>query len=745
MANSDIDAQIDDTMSDEDLAEQKKPTKPARPVFKVYEDSKIPVSKKLGMVWRERKSLAMRQRQNQGVEMRWEQTMRYYYNDHRPLKADGTVDDAGHKKLVGSAVTEVENLIYANARAFVPAAYAKVPDIEITEVRTRDGADETVQQEATHARVHERLVDEIMRRDDAPGVDMHTKMKRATLQTYLTDRCYLQVDFTKKEDSSEEALINLQQISEKYAKAKDAKEIEELEGQLVALEHKINFLSQSGPAVRVRRAFDVLIDPTSEMPNLSDAGYVMLADYLDVNLVNALYCEKDDNGEYKTVYKGTHVINAGSDRTNDGIDNVEYTNLIQIKEDKAHTSFGFGNSEDFIAAQRILVWYVWDKATRRVLMFADNNWEWPIWVWDDPYKLPGFYNIVPMYFTIDPEKQYSRSEVVYQLDLQDAINTCNSQMKKMRKLASDVFLYDKRLDDKVISEIVTGAIGGPKGIPIDTNGGEIKLQDAMSPLLPPSAHVKELFDATPYREALDRMSSITNVLRGVEYKTNTTNKAIESYEGGQQMRLDENIDTTENVIAKVGRMIMHMCVQFMGAEQVKELTDMPEVDEVWTNMEPAEFDKKHQFKVAGGSAIKPTSRAKKEEASLVVQQLGQFASASPVAFLIALKVFEKAYDSNVITKEDYELLRQNIESQIQAQQAQATGAQGAEGGEGGQGGEGGDKPITQGDVMGLIQGIDAMPPEVKAQFAERIASGEPVQQVIQQLIAADTQGAQNAA
>ena len=35
------------------------------------------------------------------------------------------------------------------------------------------------------------------------------------------------------------------------------------------------------------------------------------------------------------------------------------------------------------------VWYVWDKVTRRLEMYADNDWKWPIWVWDDPYQLQG--------------------------------------------------------------------------------------------------------------------------------------------------------------------------------------------------------------------------------------------------------------------------------------------------------------------------------------------------------------------
>ena len=48
--------------------------------------------------------------------------------------------------------------------------------------------------------------------------------------------------------------------------------------------------------------------------------------------------------------------------------------------------------------------------------------------------------------------------------------------------------------------------------------------------------------------------------------------------------------------------------------------------------------------VAGGSTLKPTSATKKQQAVQLSQALGQFASAAPVAILVALKVMERAFD-----------------------------------------------------------------------------------------------------
>ena len=76
------------------------------------------------------------------------------------------------------------------------------------------------------------------------------------------------------------------------------------------------------------------------------------------------------------------------------------------------------------------VWYVWDKVTRRLEMYADNDWKWPIWVWDDPYGLQGFFPLTPMWFHENPVAMYAKGEVSYYLDQQDQINEINDEKRR---------------------------------------------------------------------------------------------------------------------------------------------------------------------------------------------------------------------------------------------------------------------------------------------------------------------------
>ena len=98
------------------------------------------------------------------------------------------------------------------------------------------------------------------------------------------------------------------------------------------------------------------------------------------------------------------------------------------------------------------------------------------------------------------------------------------------------------------------------------------LQDFIQPFVPPSAcSFIELFDKKPMLEAIDRVSSVQPVMRGVEFKTNTTNRAIEQYNSTQQTRMDEKIDAVEDLIGRIAWAITQLCLQFMPADMVVQL------------------------------------------------------------------------------------------------------------------------------------------------------------------------------
>ncbi len=95
-------------------------------------------------------------------------------------------------------------------------------------------------------------------------------------------------------------------------------------------------------------------------------------------------------------------------------------------------------------------------------------------------------------------------------------------------------------------------------------------------------------------------------------------------------------------------------------------------------MQPNEIRHTIQCRVEGGSTQKPTSAAKKAEALQIGQILGQFVQASPVALLLAIKVFQRSFDGFIVTEEEWGMLMQSVQQSMMQQQQEGAGA-GAEG------------------------------------------------------------------
>jgi hypothetical protein len=158
---------------------------------------------------------------------------------------------------------------------------------------------------------------------------------------------------------------------------------------------------------------ELLRDPTSVEPDFSDANWVMEWEYLPTEYINAVYGQKDGE-QVRSVYEPTHVLQGGS---GGGIeDTVNNFKLIPDSGTELKLLVWLQQCLNaFKAAQYTKVWYVWDKTTRRVLMFADNNWTWPIWVWDDPLKLPRFFPYFQLWFHESVNSNSPKGEVTYYL------------------------------------------------------------------------------------------------------------------------------------------------------------------------------------------------------------------------------------------------------------------------------------------------------------------------------------------
>lgn len=714
---SGLDAKISDFVSKSDDGEDVENTQQAvadtyEPQYKMLSDLRIPISKGHGKLWESRKRAAVGKIKDGKVADKWDTALAYYRNDHGNRRDNADVSsDSPHGTTLASQGKETENLVFANATSLVPSVYAKNPKVEITCAK---------EEEEPFGDTLEKLVNVLIDKRAAPGVNLKPKARRAVLMSTLTNVAYVEVGYTPKEESSEETIKEIKKIGDELKKAKK-RDIPELEAKLIALEEKVDLLHSAGPWVKFRKPHDVLIDPDAN--EIEEARWLMIADYLDTEYLKVMYGEKGEEGEYKSVFKPSHVLKlegAGAG----GVDGeIASFSLFAFDAEKTGTEYGFDDEKAFRKGCRTKVWYVWDKATRRVYLYNDADWTWPLWVWDDPYQYDNFFPLIPLEFYIDPTELYGTSETMMMLDQQDAVNAINNEIAKVREFAMGKAVYNSNVlkDENAIESFLSGT-SRKRALGVDAPP-DTDLTKAFTPFMPQSAHVLNtvVFDKERLIQAIDRVTSVTNVMRGVEYKTNTTNKAIESYESNTASRLDEKIDAIEDFIGAIGWKIAQLCIKEMDPETVGKLIG-PAHAEVWAQKpELQEFQTFYSCACVGGSTLKPTTANKKQQALQLGQILGQFASATPMALLVALKIMERSFDEVVIRKEEWQKIEDAITQAIQGQGAGSS----SEGQSPGAAQQGGDDKLGQ-----VEQIIDQLPPPAKEMLAKLLLQGAPIRDAV---------------
>ena len=632
-----VEAQIDETTGTKRVRGSSGKQEPS---YRVFAEAKLPVSKHYGPIWKTRKETGETARDK--YKDAWDEAIRYYNGDQLKHRDVGREEEAGNQtysRHLGGKWSETENIVFSNITTLLPGLYAKNPKTEVTDDKGNE----------ERARMWERLVNALFAGKAHPSVNMKPKARKAVLKALLTNCAWGEVGWTKREGSNEQTMEEIEKLSEELAKAKSQRKIFEIEGQIMALEKHLDILLPEGPFVRVRDAYDVVIDPEGEEADLTDHRWILIADMLPTEYLNARYTTGGE--DKKSVYKPTHLLrgtNEGTDTTEEDVNNF----VLFPKE-------GEDNDERDKSRDRTKVWFCWDRTTRRVFMYHDEDWTWPIWVWDDPYKLTNFFPVCPLAFHDNPISWYAKGEVTYYLDQQDAINDINSEQATARTWARKNIIYDT--NSGVTKEQVEGLLhggGDENAVGIDLPEG-MKIGDIVGTVPVPSLNFPQLFDKSDKYQAIDRISSVRDVERGAQFRTNTTNDAIEEYTRTGAVRSDEKVDLIEDWLSAVGRGLLELCLQFMTPEQVAALIGAEQAAG-WESMDSETIRTEVNIRIIGGSTAKPTSQAKKKEALEAGQILGQFANATPIVVEIMLRMFEQAFDEVVIKAEDWKLVRETM-------------------------------------------------------------------------------------
>lgn len=642
MANK-IEKQV---LADADIPDGEVPQE-AGPVYRIMPETRIPVSKHAGKLWKSRRDHAEQVRSR--MVGAWDEAIRYFNHDH----SEGGILTGSRAESGSKRGDETENLIYANAITMLPAIYSKNPTI----TAAANGRFEDEALIKTIARLMNVLISQ-------QYLNLKPKLRRQALFALLTNYGWLKLDWVDKEFSSDEVHRQVQETSEKLANAKTIEEVKEAEGELQALEASFDLVADSGPLLCVKQPKQIILDPACEdVTDLTLARWMMEEDFLPTEFIHARYMKKDpDCDEYKSIYAPTHYAASTDGVGDDGVSSIRFLDYASDEKDK---------QERFDENCYTKVWYVWDRVARRVYMFNDKDWTYPIWVWDDPLGLSRFFPYFGLPFSPTTTGSYGKGEVTYYLDQQDAINQINREQKKVRNWAFNKFFYDK---GKITREEVLKIIHGndQEFVGLEVPEG-MKIQDILTPVVPPSAHMAELFNKEDKYKAIDRISAVSDALRGAQFKTNTVQDAVQMYSDAAKIRTGEKVDAIEDMIADLTRSIAELCISKMDSARVAQILSDEEAA-AWKIMPVTQFNKSVTLSIVAGSTEKPTSASNQERAIKLGQVIGQFAQAAPgPTLLLILKMLSRAFDETIVSSDEFQQLADTIAGQVSG--GAATGEQ----------------------------------------------------------------------
>jgi hypothetical protein len=693
------------------------------PLYRVMTSEKILVSKKYGDLWKSRLGQARQARSK--FEDAWREAIRYYNHDQTEYRELDTPNRSGNRaaaKRMNDEWSETENIVFANASTMMPILYSKNPTVEFTHMNHEGDARASQLEDLVNGLAAMRII---------PGLNLKRKSRRGILLALLTNQAYMKVNYVFKDDAAETFIDQINSLAEELEKAKTPKKIEEVEGKLQALEISVDASLPQGPTVDLISPFRLFVDPDCQELDLTDANWIIEEDYLLTDFLNARYGDKKKDGEVKSVYKPTHVLRAGSDGT-DVDKEVEMFTLLDGGTEGQE--YGYSDEHSFNRAKHTKVHYVWDRTTKRVLIYADNDWTWPVWVWDDPLHLQGFFPYFCLAFHDNPAGRNAKGEVTYYLDQQDAINEINDEERRARLWVRRNIIYNSNYIDRDVAEaFLKGPDQSALGVALPEG---VKMQEVFDSIAPPAMNFPQLFDTSRKLEAINRLSSVSDVMTGAQFKTNTTNQAIARYDSAAQVRSGEKQDIIEDWIGQILWAVAQLCLQYMNEETVQEILGVESAG--WQTIGAEQIRSQYKMHVTAGSAQKPTSAAKKKEAVEVGQVLGQFAGGAPQVVEVMLRLFEQAFDEIVMKDEDWVALRESIFAAQNQAGAGPGGAQGAPspGGQapGGQAPPPNGQAPAQGGEQQMQEIIAQLPPEAQAALQTAVEQGVPPAEALERIM-----------
>jgi hypothetical protein len=470
------------------------------------------------------------------------------------------------------------------------------------------------------------------------------------LHGQLTNHGVIRLDYQPKEGSLEEASAFVVDIERRIEEAKTSKEVQELYQELERAYEELPIAAPKGMQLTNVLPHRIFVDPECSLTDLSDADWLAEEVDLDRDYIRKTFYQETEDG---MVYRQDTGVVVGQDH---------YDESSSVATDVVNKIMESSSDEriDVNAKNKQCCYYIYDKLMRRIYLFSDENWKTPLWVWEDNLELSRFFRHFILSFTETIDGIVQAGEVSQYTGLEDEINRVNRKISEIRGSVFGTILFNSNTIKEKEAKKLVKILKNPnefESIGLDIPP-DVDVSKAMQAFAPPAMQYRELFDTRNLRTAVDRVAETSEIERGGEFRTNTTNEAVSAYANLKQQKIDVLVGSIEEAMTSLAWAMSEIFISKYSQDDVTQLLG-PDWAQKFKQMPVAEFNRECRLVVAPGSIQKPTTQHKKEEALNIAQAIGQMGQAAPMTMLrIMIRLFEKAFSGMFVSEKDWKSLEQ---------------------------------------------------------------------------------------
>lgn len=596
--------------------------------FRLLSENAIPIPPTIGDRFKEMFEDGVRVMQERHVE--WKENIETFINEEGK----------------NSSVPQ-ENLVRTVVESLLDYTYMRNPHAEISAI---------VDTDKELSKVLQKILRTLINKKTLPGINLRPKILKQIIFAHLTNFGILELTWQDEQGSLEQVLEVNERVKERIKAENDPEKAAPLYELLDILQRELDTRKHVGMGIKVRSPFSLIIDPNCQELDLSDCRWIMDRDLMKIDHIKAEYMYYSEEHD-KTFFKYRPDVELDmSSASNDTKESAEYAIIDAIMPDVD------SEQAKLRAKGTIPIVWIYDRTTRLKYLYMENRWDVPLWVYPDNMELSRFFPFFILAFSAPLTSIVQSGEVSHYISFQKEINKINVQIAKARSRAFSKYLYNaSSIDKEEAAKLFRFADSTDEKLEaygIKLRDNDASLSDILEPFKLPSVNFKEVFDKTELKEALDRTTRISDAMRGAEYRTNTTNDAVASYNEFASNRLEGLTDKIERSVENLFWSICELVVSKFTTEQIANLISEEDAQKFRT-LSVTEFNRNHNLEIAAGSIEKPTSAAKKKEAVQIIQMLGQFGTAAPRTVLsLVTRLLRSAFSKSLVTDKDLQHLEE---------------------------------------------------------------------------------------